>query len=362
MKVGMMLPCVHSVALNVMTAQAVEQMGADSLWVPDHLLGFWHPEIWKDFPAASAMPDPDAFLDPFCVATAIAGATSLPVGTCVTDASRRRGIDLVRGALTVNEIATGGFTLGLGSGERESTVPFGYDFTKPVGNLERTLSEIRSLLETGDMPGDGVGRTGIDRCGPNGVPAVWVGAQGGRRSLRLAGEYGDGWLALLYQSERFAELRKGVNEFADKAGRKPPVAGMFPLTFFGASRDAVISTIEANPLIKLLLLFADSDLWARHGIEHPHGPDAMGYHTIPHELDPEMLRELAGAIPLEMFDEWVMLGNAHEIAARLEPFAEAGLEHVVLADMSAIALAPEDAPAALAQLATLAPLLKEMNV
>ena len=84
MKVGMMLPCVHSVALNVMTAQAVEQMGANSLWVPDHLLGFWHPEIWKEFPAASAMPDPDAFLDPCCVATAVAGATSLPVGTCVT--------------------------------------------------------------------------------------------------------------------------------------------------------------------------------------------------------------------------------------------------------------------------------------
>jgi len=137
-----MLPCVHSVALNVMTAQAVEQMGADSLWVPDHLLGFWHPDIWKDFPAASAMPDPDAFLDPFCVATAVAGSTSLPIGTCVTDASRRGGIDLVRGALTVNEIATGGFTLGVGSGERESTVPFGYDFTKPVGNLERTLGEI----------------------------------------------------------------------------------------------------------------------------------------------------------------------------------------------------------------------------
>jgi phthiodiolone/phenolphthiodiolone dimycocerosates ketoreductase len=360
MKVGMMLPCVHSVALNVMTAQAVEQMGADSLWLPDHLLGFWHPEIWKHFPAASAIPDPDAFLDPFCVATAVAVTTSLPIGTCVSDASRRGAIDLVRCSLTVNEIATGGFTLGIGSGERESTVPFGYDFTKPVSNLERTLGEIRCLLDTGNMPGDSVGRTGVDRAGPNSVPPVWVGAQGGRRSLRLAGEYGDGWLALLYQVDRFAELLAGVREFADKAGRRPPVAGMFPLTFFGESRERVLATIEANPLIKLLLLFADSDLWARYGIEHPHGPGATGHHTIPHELDPEMLREFALKIPMEMFDEWVMLGSGTEIAARLEPFARAGLEHVVIADMSAIALAPEDAPAALGQLAVLAPLLKEM--
>ena len=178
--------------------------------------------------------------------------------------------------------------------------------------------------------------------------------------MRLAGEYGDGWLALLYQADRFTELLAGVRAAAEKAGRKPPVAGMFPLTFFGDSRDSVVATIEANPLIKLLLLFADSELWDRHGVEHPHGADAMGYHTIPHELDPAMLRELAGTLPLEMFDEWVMLGNAEEIAARLEPFAQAGLEHVVLADMSAIALAPEDAPAALGQLASLAPMLKEM--
>ena len=358
MKVGMMLPCVHSVEMNVMTAQGVEQMGADSLWLPDHLLGFWHPDIWKDFPAAAAMPDPDAFLDPFVVATAVAGATNLPVGTCVTDTTRRRAIDLVRAALSVNELATGRFTLGVGAGERESTVPFGYDFEKPIGRLEETLVEIRALLDSGDMP-EGVGRTGIDREA-NGVPALWVGAQGGRRSIRLAGQFGDGWLALLYQVDRFTELLTNVREVAERAGRKPPVAGMFPLTFFGESRDAVISVIEANPLIKLLLLFADSDLWERHGVAHPHGDDAMGYHTIPHELDPDMLRDLAQTIPLEMFDEWVMLGNGAEIAARLEPFAKAGLEHVVLADMSAIALAPEDAPAALGQLAVLAPMLKEM--
>lgn len=360
MKVGMMLPSVHSVAMNVMTAQAVEQMGIDSLWLPDHLLGFWHPELWQEFPAAAAMPDPDAFLDPFCVATAVAGATSLPVGTCVTDSSRRRAIDLVRGAMTVNEIATGGFTLGVGSGERESTVPFGYAFDKPVGNLEQTLIEIRSLLDSGQMPDGSVGRTGIDRSGPNGVPAVWVGAQGGRRSLRLAGEYGDGWLALLYQADRFSELLAAVRDAAAKAGRKPPVAGMFPLTFFGESRDAVAAVIEGNPLIKLLMLFADSELWDSYELEHPDGPDAKGYHTIPHQLDPAMLRELAPTLPMEMFEEWVMIGNAEEIAARLEPFAKVGLQHVVLADMSAIALAPEDAPAALGQLAALTPMLQAM--
>src|SRR5262245_29293437 len=122
-----MLPSAHSVALNQQLAEAAGPLGVDTLWLPDHLLGFWHPELWREFPAAQAIPDPDAFLDPFVIAAAIGGRTELPIGLCVTDSTRRRGIDLVRSALTLQEVCKGGFILGVGSGETESTVPFGYE-------------------------------------------------------------------------------------------------------------------------------------------------------------------------------------------------------------------------------------------
>jgi phthiodiolone/phenolphthiodiolone dimycocerosates ketoreductase len=360
MQVGTMLPCVQSVELNLASAQAAAQLQADSVWLPDHLLGFWHPELWREFPAAQMIPDPDAFLDPFCLAAAIGPTTDLMVGMSVTDSCRRRAIDLVRCALTLNSMCRGRFVLGVGSGEAESTVPFGYDFSRPVSRLEQALIEIRSLLATGRMPGDGPGRTGIDRDGPHGVPEVWVAAQGGPRALRLAGRYGDGWIALEYDAGHYAEMLEVVRQAAADADRPCPTPAAFPLTLLGPSRDAIMASIEERPLIKLLMVFADGDLWDRYGLTHPRGRDARGYHTIPHELDPGELRALAPRIPAEMFEEWVMIGSGEEVAARLAGFAHAGCQHLVLADMSALAYPAEEAMAAMAELPTLVQRLREM--
>ena len=68
MKLGLLLPTMQSIALNTAALQAAEMLGADDVWVLDHLLGFTHPALWPEFPAARALPDPDALLDPFCVA------------------------------------------------------------------------------------------------------------------------------------------------------------------------------------------------------------------------------------------------------------------------------------------------------
>jgi phthiodiolone/phenolphthiodiolone dimycocerosates ketoreductase len=360
MKVGTMLPGVQSVELNLASAAAAAEMQADSVWLPDHLLGFWHPDVWRDFPAAQVIPDPDAFLDPFCVAGAVGSTSELMVGMSVTDATRRRAIDLVRSALTLNSMCRGRFVLGIGSGETASTVPFGYDFARPVGRLEETLIEIRSLLATGQMPGDGPGRTGLDREGERGVPEIWVAAQGGPRALRLAGTYGDGWIALEYDSGHYAAMLATVRDAAHAADRPCPTPAAFPITLLGPSRDAILASIEERPLVKLLMVFADGDLWHRYGLVHPCGRDARGYHTIPHTLDPDELRRLARQIPAEMFEEWVAVGNGEEVAARLAGFAEAGCEHFVLADMSAVAYPMEEAAAAMTQLPALVGRLREM--
>lgn len=360
MKVGFMLPSSHSVSMNAGLVQAASSLGVDSLWLPDHLLGFWHPALWPEFPAAAITPDPDAFLDPFVVAAAVGGKTELPLGTCVTDSARRKGVDLFRAAMTLHDACTGGFILGIGSGETESTIPFGYDFTKPVSELQRALIEIRSLLDTGRMPGNGPGRSGLDRFGPKGVPEIWVAAQGGPRSLGLAGRYGDGWLSLTYDLERWRRMFAVVREAATKAGRPCPTAGAFPVSFIGESRAAALAAVEQNPLLKLLLLFADVDLWKRHGVTHPNGSDAAGYHTVPHVFDPDELRVLANTLPTEMFAEFVLIGNADEVAARLEPYAAAGLEFVLLADMSSLAAGPEAAAQAFQQMARLTTLLHEL--
>lgn len=361
MKLGIMLPTVHSVAINVGALRAGEAAGADSIWFMDHLLGFVHPELWPDWPAAAVLPDPDLHLDPFCLAAALGGLTDLPMGVCVSDATRRRGADHARTSLTLNDACNGGFILGLGSGEAESLVPYGYPNVRPVGNLEQALVDIRSLFDSGRMPGDSPGRTGLSPAGLQGVPQVWVAAQR-PRMLALAGTYGDGWVPGPCQPDEYADMFDTVRTAADRAGRDAPTASLLSATIFGESRDKIAELLEEVPVIKLLALFSPDYVWRKYGLEHPAGPGTRGaVDVIPHALDPNMLREIAPRIPIELVEEFVMLGNAVEIAAQLEPYSAAGLDHVVLADLTAMAQAPEDAVEAMGELSTLKPLLRTMG-
>jgi phthiodiolone/phenolphthiodiolone dimycocerosates ketoreductase len=350
MKLGLVLPTVHSVETNVAVLKVAEACGVASIWVVDHLLGYFHPQIWQDLPAAQLIPDPDAFLDPFCLSAVIGTQTQLSVGTSVTDTTRRRGGDLARTSLTLNEICGGGFILGIGSGEAESLEPFGYPNTRPVGRFLEALIEIRSMLDTGQMPGESLGRTGLARDSEKGVPQVWVAAQR-PRMLGIAGTYGDGWIPGPCQPDEYADSLSLVRQASEQAQRKVPTASLLQAAILGESRDAIGAMLEQTPLLKLLALFSADAVWQRHGLEHPAGPGNRGaVDVIPHALEPRELRELAERIPVELLEEFVMIGNADEIATKMKAHGDAGLEHLVLADLSPLTHAPESLPLAMAEL------------
>ena len=126
MKVGVALAKMSSIEEVEDTVDQFERAGLDSFWVPDHLMGLFHPEVWAEMPGARAPSisppwgqpsDVDTWLDPFCVLATIGPRTKLPIGTCVTDGTRRRAGDLIRTMLTLNRTSRGGFILGIGAGE-----------------------------------------------------------------------------------------------------------------------------------------------------------------------------------------------------------------------------------------------------
>lgn len=342
MRLGLLLPTMQSIDVNRAALGAAEQVGVDDVWVLDHMMGLTHPAIWPLFPASAALPDPDALLDPFCVAAALGPTTDLPLGTCVTDATRRRGGDLARAALTLHDICRGGFVLGVGSGEAESIVPFGYDYDAPVGNVERALRDIRSMLDHGQMP-DGVGRTGLTRDGARGVPQVWVAAQH-PRMLRLTGRYADGWLPLPSSVDTYRAQFEVVKDAAAKAGRPTPVASLVPATILGDSRADVLQTLERLPVARLIAYYLPAATWRAYGLEHPGGPDCRGQaDIIPHTIDAERLVEIADTIPVELVEELAWLGNADEIAERVAPYADCGASHLMLGDVTGTTYAPAEA-------------------
>lgn len=360
MKVGSILPMLHPLELNEMVLDGLAGMGMDSAWLPDHLLGYWHPEIWARLPPAAMMPESDAWLDAFVLGGILGRSSELMLGTAVTDPTRRRGADLARAAITLNHTCKGGFTLGLGAGEALSLLPYGYDFSRPVDQLERALRDIRSLLDTGHMPGDGVGRIGLPlEAEGRGRPPVWVGANG-PRMLKLAGRYADGWFPLGVGPEQYGRMLAEVRAEASRVGRPAPEAALFLMVLFGDSKDAVRAALDENPLAKLACLFSPAELWRRRGLEHPGGPNCRGFQdVIPHALDPAELMELAPKIPIELAEDFFLTGNADEVRAAAQGYIDAGLEHVIIADLSAVAYSPEKSVQLMGEVGRLAALLKQ---
>ena len=338
MKVGINLPAQFPIDSTNMMLPVYEEMGADSYWAPDHILGVFHPGLWSEIPLSALAADPDAFYDPFCYGAVVGTMTQKPFGISVTDSTCRRAADLARTALTLNDLNPGGFILGIGSGEAESTVPFGYPFEKPVALLEECLIELRSLLDEGTMPGNPVGRMGLPlEAEGRGKPDVWV-AGHGPRMLRLTGEYGDGWIPAWGMSpEEYGNKLQTIAGHAEKANRPTPVASMLPFVLFAESAERAEEMFEAEPLGKLFGLFAMGSVWEQHGLTHPLGNDSQGFiDVIIHDLDPDELRDLAPTIPFEMVQQVLFVGNADELATQFEAYAKAGLEYIVMANLTGV--------------------------
>lgn len=332
MKVGLLVSPMHPFESCRAMVTVAEDAKVDSLWVPDHFVGITHPALWADMALAALSPDTDAWYDPVACTAIMGHESKFPMGICVTDAIRRRAPDVARSVLTLHQLCRGGFTLGVGAGEAGGLVPFGYDFSNPVAELEVFLNELVTMLDRGVMPGGLSGRTGLplrrDDVGP---PKVWVAAHG-PRMLRLTGQYGDGWVpAWPMSSASYGQRRAVIAEHADRAGRPMPECALHIALIIGQSREHVADLMERDPLGKLIALLCSADMWAKHGMQHPGGDKCRGLvDLIQHDLNPEELRELAPRIPFELVEEFFFIGNAAEITDRVGAYADNGLEHVIL--------------------------------
>ncbi|WP_156166369.1 LLM class flavin-dependent oxidoreductase [Mycobacterium haemophilum] len=362
MKVGLLVVPMHPFESYRMILTVAEEANVDSFWVPDHLLGTTHPDLWPDMALASLSPDSDAWYDPFACIAAIGHESSLPMGVCVTDAIRRCAPDVVRTTLTLHQLCRGGFCLGVGAGEAENLVPFGYDFSTPVAHLEAFLIELRALLDHGVMPaGESRGRIGLPLQRDDlGSPKVWV-AGHGPRMLRLTGEYGDGWIpAWPMSASSYGDKRRTIAEHAERVGRPMPECALHIGLIIGESRNYVAELMDRDPLGKLCALMCSAETWTKYGMTHPGGPQCRGLmDLIYHDLDPKQLRALAPTIPFELVEEFMFIGNATEIADRVRGYADNGLQHVILGNATGVVGGLDEINANTTELLTLITALRE---
>lgn len=232
-------------------AQLAEQIGADSLWLPDHLLftadgtvtGQW--ECWS-------------------VLTALAAVTRrVELGTMVLATTFRNPALLAKMVDTVEEISQGRVILGIGAGWNEFEYgAFGYPFDYRASRFEEALTIIRTLLREGAI--DFAGRFYQAReCelrprGPRaGGPPILIGTRG-ERMLRLTAQYADLWNVWLAfgrnQPADIAPLRETVDAACTAVGRDPTTLGRTAAVMvdpFNSGRPPVIqvrSGIAPEPI------------------------------------------------------------------------------------------------------------------
>ncbi|MCK8646674.1 LLM class flavin-dependent oxidoreductase [Mycobacterium colombiense] len=319
-----------------------------SLWLPDHMVSFWPDSIWTpEFTdLATASPSPHRHLDGLAVAAAAAVLTErVPLVSAVVDTVRRHPAMLAQTALTIDHLAKGRFILGLGSGESENTLPYGFDFSRSVSRFEEALAVIQ-LLWRSDGPVDFDGQfyslrhARLDTEPYEGrLPPIWIGASG-PRMLDIAGRYADGWWpAGAWTPEHYAQMLAALRASADRAGRDPmAITPCFIQVCLIGADDAALAEILQAPLVKAFLLQASAKTLSDFGFDHPMGPDWRGFQDIdPAVLTRDRIVRFLGDAHPEMVLAVVPHGTPKEVAKIVKTYVDAGLRVPKILDYGAMA-------------------------
>ncbi len=170
---------------RVMSDDAVhaEQLGFDSVWLPDHFY-FERPSGITTFPEA------------WTLLTAIAVKTErVALGTNVLAATFRHPALMAKMAGAVQELSGGRFILGIGAGNQpREHAAFGLNFEHRIGSFKEYMPIMTDLLQGKAVTFSGRYFSLTDASLRTVVPFVpiWV-AAGGPQMFELTARYAHGW-------------------------------------------------------------------------------------------------------------------------------------------------------------------------
>lgn len=326
------------------TAQAAEQAGFDfvvhgdtvNLWIPR---GLWTPEL---SPLANLV-DVDQAMDVWLMMGDIATHTErVHQGPTVCDAIRRNPTNYAQLLLTLDHMSQGRCFLGLATGESRHFHAYGIPRDRPFTHLEESVKIIKMLIENHEPIRYEGPIWSLDRAimavrpyNEDSPPPVLI-AGSGPRALRIAGEYGDGWIALTPiggDAEKVAECVNTVKQHAEAAGRDPDKL-RFHLTamcLIGEDEEQIDRMVN-HPLLRwdATCLMLNGKDWEKWGLgEHPIRPDynyardltSMWWKT-------EDAWKVIEATPPQVVRNTRHVGTPKEVAGELQAFIQAGMTWV----------------------------------
>lgn len=242
MKVGIPLFMLRHEQL-VPIAEVAEQVGLESVWMPEHLV---FPAVVRSrYPYAEDGAPPSIrpetpLLDPLIVLAQIAARTSrLRLGTNVYVLPLRHPIAVARMVTTLDVLSGGRFAFGVGAGWLEEEFEaVGVDFARR-GALVREAVRAMKALWTEEVP-TFRGKTwsfGPVRFEPKPVqkphPPILVGGES-EAALRRAAAIGDGWYGVRHTPESVEPVVARLRANLAEAGR---AAASFEITVSTSAAD-----------------------------------------------------------------------------------------------------------------------------
>lgn len=305
-------------------SKKAEESGFDSVWFPDHLVFMAKkltPEVWSVITAASTQ------------------TSTIGLGS-VGDAHRMHPAVFAQRLATVDHISNGRAFVCLGYGEKMNLDPYGIAWNKPLTRVVESVKIMRALWTGEPVNFEGEfynlsdAELRIQPLSGNTVP-IYIAATG-PRALRIAGEYGDGWVTNAMPSRVFKEKSLAVDEGAQNRDSSlgPIEKTLFIFTSIASDQDEAYSTLEP---IKHALIWPELLSQAGYDIEIEDQYKGLEYTKIMPN-DTEMLqkfREMGKKYySRDMVMDFVIAGSKDDVVKRLEEYIDAGVDHFFLRDFS----------------------------
>lgn len=215
----------------VATARRAEELGFESLWIPDHIVLPVEYRSLYPYSTSGRMPAPPEtpFHDPIVALAFIAGATSrIRLATGVLVLPMRNPFAVAKAAASLDVVSAGRFIFGIGIGWlREEFEAIGMEFE---GRARRTRESIALMKELWTSPAPSYqGRTvktqGI-RFAPKPLqqphPPIVLGGDT-EPSLRRAAQVGDGWYGIMTSLDQTAQTIARLRDHERGARRSRPL-------------------------------------------------------------------------------------------------------------------------------------------
>jgi F420-dependent oxidoreductase-like protein len=202
----------------VTRARLAEDAGLDGVWVFDHFKA-----LYSDPKGPS--------LEAWTLLAGLARETSrVRLGTLVTGMTHRHPSVLAAEVVTVDHLSGGRVECAIGAAWNEAEHrEFGIAFPslrERMDRLEEGVQCLRLLFTEDESMFEGSNYR-LERATYNPKPLqqphppIWIGGEGRRRTLPIAGRYADAWHGWARDAGELAEMTAIVDRAAEEAGRDP---------------------------------------------------------------------------------------------------------------------------------------------